>query len=197
MTTMKSVRHEMLREKWREIIKRHTQSGLPVRQWCEENQVSATQYYYWLRVIREESLIQAGTLAVTGQPQFAEIKPLKEVLPSNNQGTCAFLRSSGHTDMRKSIDGLSAIVSQNFRLDPFQNALFLFCGRRRDRLKALFWEGDGFLLLYKRLENGVFQWPKTTEDVREITPQQYRWLLEGLTIDQKKVIQKVENKRVV
>jgi transposase len=99
--------------------------------------------------------------------------------------------------MRKSIDGLSAIVSQNFRLDPFQNAIFLFCGRRRDRLKVLFWEGDGFLLLYKRLENGVFQWPKTTEDVREITPQQYRWLLEGLAIDQKKVIQKVENKRVV
>ena len=102
-----------------------------------------------------------------------------------------------HTDMRKSIDGLSAIVSQCFNLDPFQNALFLFCGRRRDRMKALLWEGDGFLLLYKRLENGVFQWPKTTEDVREITPQQYRWLIEGLTIDQKKLIQKVENKRVI
>ncbi|MEY8414819.1 IS66 family insertion sequence element accessory protein TnpB [Tissierella praeacuta] len=103
----------------------------------------------------------------------------------------------GHTDMRKSIDGLAAMVSGNFNLDPFQNALFLFCGRRRDRMKALFWEGDGFLLLYKRLENGAFQWPKTTEDVREITPQQYRWLMEGLTIDQKKVIQKVENKRIV
>lgn len=103
----------------------------------------------------------------------------------------------GNTDMRKSIDGLSAIVSGKFNLDPFQNALFLFCGRRRDRVKALLWEGDGFLLLYKRLENGIFQWPKTTEDVREITPQQYRWLIEGLTIDQKKLIQKVENKRVI
>lgn len=103
----------------------------------------------------------------------------------------------GNTDMRKSIDGLSAIVSQNFNLNPFQNALFLFCGRRRDRIKALLWEGDGFLLLYKRLENGSFQWPKTTEDVREITHQQYRWLIEGLTIDQKKVIQNVVNKVVV
>lgn len=103
----------------------------------------------------------------------------------------------GHTDMRKSIDGLSAIVSSKFKLDPFENVLFLFCGRRRDRMKALFWEGDGFLLLYKRLENGVFQWPKTTEEVREITQQQYRWLLEGLTIDQKKVIHKVENKKVI
>ena len=103
----------------------------------------------------------------------------------------------GKTDMRKSIDGLAAIVSQNFKLDPFANALFLFCGGKRDRIKALIWEGDGFLLLYKRLENGAFQWPRTSEDVREITPQQFRWLIEGLTIDQKKVIQKVENKMII
>ena len=62
----------------------------------------------------------------------------------------------GHTDMRKSIDGLSAIVSQNFMLDPFEKNLFLFCGRKRDRIKAILWEGDGFLLLNKRLENGRF-----------------------------------------
>ena len=58
----------------------------------------------------------------------------------------------GYTDMRKSIDGLSAIVIQQFRLDPFPPSLFLFCGRRRDRFKALLWQGDGFLLLYKRFE---------------------------------------------
>lgn len=103
----------------------------------------------------------------------------------------------GKTDMRKSIDGLAAIVSQNFKLNPFDNSLFLFCGGKRDRMKALLWEGDGFLLLYKRLEGGVFQWPRTTEDVREITHQQYRWLIEGLTVDQKKTIPKVENKRIV
>lgn len=103
----------------------------------------------------------------------------------------------GKTDMRKSIDGLSAIVSQNFKLNPFENTLFLFCGGKRDRMKALLWEGDGFLLLYKRLESGVFQWPRTTEEVREITPQQYRWLIEGLSIDQKKAIQKLDNKRII
>uniref|UniRef100_UPI000A7CD35B IS66 family insertion sequence element accessory protein TnpB n=1 Tax=Clostridium sp. NkU-1 TaxID=1095009 RepID=UPI000A7CD35B len=54
----------------------------------------------------------------------------------------------GYMDMRKSIDGLSAIVQQNFRLDPFSNSLFLFCGRKCNRIKALFWEGDGFVLLY-------------------------------------------------
>lgn len=53
----------------------------------------------------------------------------------------------GCTDMRKSIDGLAAIVQQNFHLNPFQNSLFLFCGHKRDRLKALYWEGDGFVLL--------------------------------------------------
>ncbi|MBO1265967.1 IS66 family insertion sequence element accessory protein TnpB [Proteiniclasticum sp. SCR006] len=103
----------------------------------------------------------------------------------------------GQTDMRKSIDGLAAIVSQTFKLDPFQNALYLFCGRRRDRVKALYWEGDGFLLLYKRLENGSFQWPRSNDEAREITPQQYRWLLEGLSVDQKKVIQNIGSKRVL
>ena len=103
----------------------------------------------------------------------------------------------GQTDMRKSIDGLAAIVSQTFKLDPFQNALYLFCGRRRDRVKALYWEGDGFLLLYKRLENGSFQWPRSNDEAREITPQQYRWLLEGLSVDQKKVIQNIGSKRVI
>ncbi len=100
----------------------------------------------------------------------------------------------GKTDMRKSIDGLSAIVSQNFKLDPFENSLFLFCGSKKDRIKALLWKGDGFLLMYKRLENGSFQWPKTPEEVRQITSQQFRWLIKGLSIDQKKVIKKVENK---
>lgn len=63
----------------------------------------------------------------------------------------------GYTDMRKSIDGLAAVVEQQFNLNPFQPALFLFCGKRCDRLKALLWEGDGFVLLYKRLESGRFQ----------------------------------------
>ena len=58
----------------------------------------------------------------------------------------------GHTDMRKSIDGLAALVQQQFQLDLFASSAFLFCGRRRDRMKVLLWEDDGFLLLYKRLE---------------------------------------------
>lgn len=103
----------------------------------------------------------------------------------------------GNTDMRKQIDGLAAIVSQSFDLDPFSNAIFLFSGRKKDRIKALLWEGDGFLLMYKRLENGKFQWPKNNEQVREISSQQYRWLIEGLSIDQKKTIQKINDKIIL
>ena len=104
----------------------------------------------------------------------------------------------GRTDMRLGIDSLAAIIETQYHLPVFvPNTLFLFCGRRASKIKGLVWEGDGFLLLYKRLENGVFQWPRSTEDVREISPQQYRWLVEGLTIDQKKIIKKVNNKLVI
>ena len=86
--------------------------------------------------------------------------------------------------MRRSIDGLATVVQQSFRLDPFSNSLFLFCGKRRDRIKALYWEGDGFVLLYKRLERGSFQWPRSESEVRDLSHQQFRWLMEGLSIDQ-------------
>ena len=92
----------------------------------------------------------------------------------------------GYTDLRKGIDGLSAMIQQEFDLDPFTNTLFLFCGRRRDRIKGLYWEQDGFILLYKRLERGVYQWPRNEREAKEITPQQYRWLMEGLKVEQPK-----------
>lgn len=92
----------------------------------------------------------------------------------------------GYTDLRKGIDGLATLVQQSFQLDPFTKTLFLFCGRSRDRIKGLYWEGDGFVLVYKRLEQGVYQWPRTAQEAKAITPQQYRWLMEGLKIEQPK-----------
>ena len=84
----------------------------------------------------------------------------------------------GYTDLRKGIDGLATMVQQQFELDPFTNTLFLFCGRKRDRIKGLYWERDGFILLYKRLEQGAYQWPRSEVEVKMLTPQQYRWLME-------------------
>lgn len=99
----------------------------------------------------------------------------------------------GYTDMRKSIDGLAAIVQEQFHLDPFSKSLFLFCGRRRERLKALLWEGDGFVLLYKRLADGNFRWPRSQEEVRQLTWQEFRWLIEGLSVDQPRAIKPVKH----
>jgi len=103
----------------------------------------------------------------------------------------------GYTGLRRGIDGLSAIVENNFKLDPFSNSLFLFCGRRADRIKALYWDSDGFLLLYKRLERGAFQWPRTQDEVRDLTQQQYRWLMEGINLEQPKAHRPVTGLRVV
>ena len=104
----------------------------------------------------------------------------------------------GYTDMRRSIDGLAATVKQVFKLEPCSRNLYLFCGRRSDRIKGLLWEGDGFLLLYKRLEsNGRFQWPRKESEARLITPQQLRWLLEGLSIEQPRALRGIESVAVV
>ena len=92
----------------------------------------------------------------------------------------------GYTDLRRGIDGLASLVQQQFQLDPFSNTLFLFCGRRRDRIKGLYWEGNGFILLYKRLESGSFQWPRNGMEAQELSEQQYRWLMEGLSVEQPK-----------
>ena len=97
----------------------------------------------------------------------------------------------GYTDLRRGIDGLVGIIREKYQLDPYEKALFLFCGRRNDRIKAITWDGDGFLLCYKRLETGSFQWPRNGDEAKSLTAQQYRWLTEGLSINQKKRIPKV------
>ena len=103
----------------------------------------------------------------------------------------------GYTDLRRGIDGLASMVQEAFNLDPFSNTLFLFCGRRRYRIKALYWEGDGFVLLYKRLESGAFQWPHSETGARALTPQQYCWLMEGPNIDQPKAHKSISGLEIV
>ena len=97
---------------------------------------------------------------------------------------------------RKSIDELAAIVQHNFKLDVFSGSLFLFCGKRCDRIKALLWEEDGFVLLYKRLENGKYKWPRNSEEAKLITKQEFRWLMEGLSIEQKTAIRPAKTGRI-
>ncbi|MFR6674357.1 MAG: IS66 family insertion sequence element accessory protein TnpB, partial [Enterococcus avium] len=95
---------------------------------------------------------------------------------------------TGKTDLRKGIDGLARIIQQDYELDVYEDAIFLFCGNRCDRFKLLYWHNDGFFLGYKRIENGRLQWPRKKEEVRQLSVQQIHWLLEGLSIHQPKAI---------
>lgn len=94
----------------------------------------------------------------------------------------------GVTDMRKGSDGLSEVVRGIVGGDPLSGHLFLFCNRRRDRLKALLWDGTGFWLLAKRLEQGTFSWPKPAEGQRsvELSQAQLAMLLWGLDAERLK-----------
>lgn len=109
-----------------------------------------------------------------------------------NIGTGKVYLAAGSTDMRKSINGLAAIVQEYFRLDPFSSNLFVFCNRNRNKLKILHWQHNGFWLHYRRLEKGVFQWPRTDNDSPlTLSSRELQWLLDGLSINQQQAHKKV------
>jgi transposase len=90
--------------------------------------------------------------------------------------------ATGSTDMRKAINGLSIIVEQHLAKDPFSGDLFVFCNRRRNIIKILYWDKNGFCLWHKRLEEHRFKWPRSAEEVMMIGPRELEWLLDGLDI---------------
>jgi transposase len=85
-------------------------------------------------------------------------------------------------DFRKSINGLAGLVEHGLGLNAFANAVFVFANRRRDRIKILGWDVNGFWLLHKRLETERFVWPRAEQEVIELTVQQLAWLLQGIDI---------------
>jgi len=92
----------------------------------------------------------------------------------------------GKTDMRKQINGLCAIVEGSFNLNPFDEAIFVFCNRNRDRVKILEWDGDGFWLYFKRLEKGHFRWPSAGEEATmTLTSEELSILLSGSRLELK------------
>ncbi len=91
----------------------------------------------------------------------------------------------GITDMRKSIDGLSILVSEKLKLDLFSGHLFVFCNRNQNMLKILYWDKNGFCLWHKRLEKNKFKWPRSKEEVMAVGTQELSWLINGLNIHQK------------
>ena len=88
----------------------------------------------------------------------------------------------GSTDMRKAINGLSILVEDQLELNPFSGHLFVFCNRRRNMIKILYWDRNGFCLWQKRLEKHFFTWPESRQQVLQLDARQLSWLLEGLDI---------------
>jgi transposase len=89
------------------------------------------------------------------------------------------------TDLRKSIDGLAILVQESFELDPFSKSLFVFCNRKKNKIKILEWDNTGFWLHDKRLEKGSFKWPSVSQGkTLYVDERQLRWLLDGLALEQ-------------
>lgn len=86
----------------------------------------------------------------------------------------------GNTDMRKSINGLSVLVERSMAMNPFDGDLFVFCNRRRNMIKILYWDKNGFALWHKRLEKHRFHWPTSAEQVVSLGAKELEWLLAGL-----------------
>lgn len=163
-----------------------------------ENGVPLSSFYSWQRKMRSALLQQESVQFEELSPSSpktaavpptqitlhirdvtvelpADLPPTRSVRSSGESAMLGDIRkvehiyiACGYTDLRRGIDGLVQIVQNQFSLDPCSNSLFLFCGRRRDRIKALLWEGDGFILLYKRVETGCFQWPRTKAEMRSL-----------------------------
>jgi transposase len=113
-------------------------------------------------------------------------------------GTEQVYLACGSTDMRKSIDGLAALVQESFHADPFSPCLFVFCNRQRDKLKILHWQHNGFWLFYRRLERGRFEWPESDAGKTVVVSRrQLSWLLDGLSLTQKNAHPRVASRRVI
>ena len=97
-----------------------------------------------------------------------------------NPGSLRVFIRPGRTDMRKAINGLNLIIQQEMKQDPFSHSLFVFCGRSRRLIKLIYWDGNGFCLWQKRLEDGSFPWPGDAMEAMELSREEFLHLLSGI-----------------
>jgi len=99
------------------------------------------------------------------------------ILPS---GPVRVLIATKPVDFRKGMTGLAAIVKEELKADPFSGVIYVFRAKRADRLKLVFWDGTGVVLVSKRLQDGKFRWPRIEDGVMRLSPAQFTTLVEGL-----------------
>jgi len=101
----------------------------------------------------------------------------------------------GATDFRKQISSLCSIVRDNYRMNPYDKSAYIFCNKKRNSIRVLCYDKNGFILAQKTLldtEKMKFQWPRNSNELKNITKQQLSWLLSGLKIEQKNSFREVE-----
>ena len=180
---MDSLTHNVRCANWLNIINQCQErpANVTVRQWLKDNDINEKYYYYWLRKFRKESYDQMQIPAVTENHTEISFFELAAPASENVAKITRVVLACGTVDLRKGIDGLSMIIGDKYKQNPFEKGtLFLFCGRRSDRIKGLLWMGDGFPLLYKRIEAGSLSWPRTTEEAADLTEEQFNYLMLGL-----------------
>ena len=101
----------------------------------------------------------------------------------------------GATDFRKQISSLCDIVRHTFKLNPYDKSAYLFCNKKRNSIRVLCYDRNGFVLAQKTLlnsENMKFQWPRNSQEMKQINKEQLRWLLSGLKIEQKNSFKEID-----
>lgn len=189
------------------LINECRKSGMTDADWYRENDIIPSTFYNWLSRCRKIAADQVP------QPSYGNSempRPKQDVVPVSivhdqpakpqDISQSYAIRSGNTPTVEITTSGFSiricngadpALVSRAFQLqmDPSSNSLYLFCGRRRDRIKALFHEPDGFVLIYKRLSvKGGYQWPRKRSEVRNLTWREFDWLMSGIDIDQPKAL---------
>ncbi|GHV24150.1 hypothetical protein FACS189465_0810 [Clostridia bacterium] len=150
---------EQPQERWYQLIEEMHSSGKSQRIWCDENGVSYRSMRKWIK------FFFAIGYASKKQREASKIVAKKVYL------IC------GYTDMRKQINGLVAIAQNDFLPESFEKALFVFCGKSRDKIKILEWDGNNFWMYFKRLERGRFKWPPNSEYSMILITEEELWQL--------------------
>ena len=184
-------------DEWMELVTECRQSGLTDAAWCNEHGISPSCFYNAVTRLRKKAcqipdpVGKASTLHLTSHKQdVVQIAIEPESSPAGlipDNGNSPMHLDNSHT-IEIEADGLLAIIQEQFSME-IDHALFLFCGRKCDRIKAILKEPDGIVMIYKRLTaQGSYRWPRNKSEVRNLTWREFDWLMSGLDIEQPKAI---------